>query len=146
MILDEKLEFCDATDVSAAAGTAVAGDVIDLDNLGRELIDTLYLVITVSTAFASGGSATVDFRLSSDSTANLATSATDHWTSGATAIASLTAGKTYIVPLPSNLGASYERYLGIRVVTATATTTAGSINAFLTNDVQRWKAYADAEN
>lgn len=144
MILDEKLEFCDATAVSAAAGTAVAGDVVDLDDLGRDLLDTLYLVIQVTTAFASGGSATVDFRLSSDSTANLATSATDHWSTGALAIAGLTAGKTFIVPLPKVN--DYERYLGIRVVTAVATTTAGSINAFLTLEPQNWKAYADAQN
>jgi hypothetical protein len=33
--------------------------------------------------------------------------------------------------------------LGILAVTATTTTTAGKINAFLTHDVAKYKAYAD---
>jgi len=43
-------------------------------------------------------------------------------------------------------GAVYERYLGILCVTATTTTTAGAINAFLTKDVSKWKAYPDGQN
>jgi hypothetical protein len=43
-------------------------------------------------------------------------------------------------------GNAYERYLGILCVTATTTTTAGAINAFLTKDVSKWKAYPDGQN
>lgn len=144
MILDEKLEFLDATSVAAAAGTAVVGDVVNLDDAGRDLLDTLYLVISVSTAFTSGGAATVDIRLTTAANAALDSGPVDIWTTGAQAYTALTAGTTYIVPLPKAL--AFKQYLGIRVVTATATTTAGSLNAFLTNDPQNWKAYADAQN
>lgn len=149
MILDEKLEFCDQTAASGSAGTALLGDQINLDDAGRELLDTLYLVIQVTTAFGqASGSPTVNFQLASDASASIATngSASIHWQSGALATSVLTAGKTFIVPLPSNEGVAYEQYLGILAVTASATTNAGAINAFLTNDPQRWKAYADAQN
>lgn len=149
MILDEKLEFCDATSVAAAAGTANVGDVIDLDDTTRRLAQTtLFLVISVSAAFTSGGSATVQFRLVSDGVATPATDGTEtvHWASDVFAVAALTVGKNIIVPLPSGSLVAYERYLGLQVVTAVATTTAGSINAFLVNDADEWAALADAIN
>jgi hypothetical protein len=43
-------------------------------------------------------------------------------------------------------GVAYEQYLGILCVTATTTTTAGKINAFLTKDVAKWTAYPDGQN
>jgi hypothetical protein len=49
----------------------------------------------------------------------------------------------FAVPLPLE-GNAYERYLGILQVTGTTAISAGAINAFLTFDVQKWKAYADA--
>jgi hypothetical protein len=146
MILDDRLEFADALNVFAAAGTAVVGDQIDLRQTsllaGTELLDTLYLVVQVTTAFV-GATATVDFRLTSADNGAITTNPTDHWTSGAIPVASLVVGARWIIPLPR---AAYRRFLGIRVVTATATTTAGAIDAFLTNDVQNWRAYADAVN
>jgi hypothetical protein len=89
----------------------------------------------------------VNILLSSDSTADLATSPTTHWQSGALAYDSAllaTLGTAFIVALPQ--GIDYERYLGLLVTTATATTTAGSINAFLTLDVDNWHPYPDAQN
>lgn len=148
MWLDERTEFCDDEDVSASAGTAVAGDVLDLGtavvNVGRG--EPIYLVIGITEAFASAGSATVNIKFSSDSTADLATSPTDHWETGALAFdaATLALGEKFIVALPQ--GQTYERYCGIRVVTATATTTAGSINAFLTEQPDNWHPYPDAVN
>lgn len=153
MILDELLEFADALDVSAAAGTALAGDVIDLGATPHDLGagQPMHLVIQVTTAFASGGSATVQFILASDDAAAIATdgSATEHFLSDTFAIADLVQGAVPVVaPLPTGIGTltEYERYLGVLVVTGAATTTAGSINAFLTKDVARWKSYADAVN
>ena len=69
MFIDTNLVFCDNEDVSAAAGTEVIASAIDLGAGGASVIGSdMHLVITVSTAFASGGSATVTFRLVSDST------------------------------------------------------------------------------
>lgn len=156
MILDELLEFADNVSVAAAAGTALIGDVIDLQ-VARDIGngEPLYLVIlTGGTEIITGGVAgTVKFQLASDAQAAIATdgTATVHHDTGtfvtddaAANSAALNAGGVIaIVALPME-GNAYERYLGILCVTATTTTTAGTINAFLTKDVARWKAYADA--
>jgi hypothetical protein len=149
VILDELTEFCDATALNTGgAGTYLIGDVIDTKsaaidpNTTKDLgFSEVYLVIRVATTATSGGSATGTFRLASDSTADLATSATVHFTSATFAVAAMTAGTTIaVVKLPSG---SYERYLGIQQVTGTAAFTAGAIDAFLTSDPNAWRAYAD---
>lgn len=156
MIMDERTEFCDATSVAAAAGTALVGDVIDLGTVARDIGNgqPLYLVITTATEIITGGAAgTVKFQLASDSTADLATSATVHIDTGtfvtddsAANSAQLNAGGViFCGPLPLQ-GNVYERYLGILCITATTTTTAGAINAFLTLDPRGWAAYAEGAN
>lgn len=93
-----------------------------------------WLVIQVLTAAAGGDAAkTVIFTLESDSTADLATSATTHWTSATLTGATLVAGyRVCAVRLPSE--ATYERYLGVRY-NVSATFTAFSVTAFLAKDV-----------
>lgn len=44
------------------------------------------------------------------------------------------------VQLPME-GTAYERYLAVQQVTGTTALNAGKVNAFLTTDVARWKAY-----
>lgn len=155
MILDSLLEFADATSVAASAGTALIGDVIDLQearDIGNG--EPIYLVIQCDTDIITGGSAgTVKFQLASDAAAAIATdgSATVHYDTGTIATGAAGAGLTdagatiAAIALPME-GAAYERYLGILCTTATTTTTAGAINAFLTKDVAKWKAYPDASN
>jgi len=57
-------------------------------------------------------------------------------------------GLIYMGPIPAGTSGNYERYLGILAVTATTTTTAGTINAFLTLDphMAAGKTYPDAIN
>lgn len=155
MILDERLEFADAVSVAAAAGTALIGDVIDLQT-ARDIGsgEPLYLVITVDTSIITGGNAgTIQFILASDAQAAIATdgSASVHFTSKAfvtddDALNDLDAGAVAVAVAIPMEGVAYERYLGILAVIATTTVTAGKINAFLTLDVAKWKAYADAAN
>lgn len=145
MILDELLEFCDATSAILNVGNAIIGDVVDLGaaptlkGIGNG--EPLYLVIQVDTTFV-GATSTTTFELSSDSTADLATSRTVHVSTGAIAVATLVAGYTLAIALP--IGATYERYLGLWETVATANVTAGKINAFLTHDVARWVALPNA--
>lgn len=154
MILDETLEFADAESVAAAAGTALIGDVIDLSAIQRDIGngEQLWLVITTATEIITGGVAgTISFALASDAAAAIATdgSATVHFqtkdfvTGDALANdAELNAGGVIAaVALPME-GVQYERYLGILCTIGTTTVTAGAINAFLTHDVAKWKAYA----
>lgn len=149
MILDETLEFADAVDVSAAAGTANIGDIIDLSLVSSDIGtgEMMYLVIQVTTTFTSGGAAVVQFALVSDATTTIAVdgSETRHALTDAFVFSTLTAGRNIIIPLPGGWPA-YERYLGLNVITSGATTTAGAINAFLTKDARAWSALPDAVN
>lgn len=152
MILDERLEFCDATSLNTgAAGSYLIGDVIDLGGAptnpgpGAGDSEDLYLVIQVDTTATSGGAATGQFHLCSDNAAAIATngSATYHFSTGAFALAALVAGaQLCAVQLPQG---TYERYLGILQTTGTAAFTGGKVNAFLTKRVPVIKAY-DAPN
>lgn len=147
MILDERLEFADALSCVANVGNAILGDVIDLKSpttapnttIDLEASD-LYFVILVDTAIV-GTTSTVQWQLCSDSTANLATSKTVHFDTGAIAEATLVAGyRVCAVKLPAG---SYERYLGIWQTVAVNNLSAGKINAFLTRDPALYRAYAD---
>ena len=155
MIFDERTEFADATSVAGAAGTALIGDVIDLE-VARDVGQgqPVYLVMTCATSIITGGVAgTINFALASDAQAAIATdgSATVHFQTKAfvtddDALNELDAGATIaVVALPME-GAAYERYLGILATIATTTVTAGAINAFLTMDPTGWKSYPDAVN
>jgi len=143
MILDERLEFCDATTVACNTTNNIIGDVIDLGasptlkDIGNG--EPLYLVIQVTASFTGAGNVTFD--LVSDSTENLATSKTTHITTGAIAYTVWVAGYTKIYTLPTEV--TYERYLGLWE-TASGNCTGGNINAFLTHDVTKWAAQPDA--
>lgn len=139
-ILDAFAEFSDAQAVTATA----ISNVMDLnsDNTLRGIGTgtPVYLVIKVPVAATAGGAATVTFSLESDSTADLATSPTVHWTSAVVPVATLTAGYR-VIAISVPIGKDVERYLGIRFTVATGPLTAGQFDAFLTLDVQEWNAY-----
>lgn len=156
MIMDERLEFCDAVSVAAGAGTALIGDVIDLGAAHRDIGQgqDVYLVITTDTEIITGGSAgTIKFQLASDSTADLATSATIHIDTGTFVTDDANANDSQMnaggiiccIQVPSE-GKVYEQYLGILCVIGTTTVTAGKVNAFLTLDPTGWQAYAEGAN
>lgn len=151
MILDKRNEFCDAVSLNTGgAATYNIGDVIDLGaarDLGGD--QALYLVINVDTGITAGSAGTVAFQLVSDGTDTIATNGTQtvHAVSPAfvtgtgTGTTTLAAGtRLMAVQLPME-GNAYERYLSVQQVTGTAAITAGKVNAFLTTDVARWKAY-----
>lgn len=159
MIMDDRLEFADAVSVAAAAGTALIGDVINTSSVARDLGQgqPVYFVITVDTEIITGGAAgTVKFQLVSDAQAAIATdgTATVHLDTGtfvtddaAANSAQLNAGEILFSGVLPAEGSVYEQYLGVLCVTATTTTTAGKINAFLTLDPPRGKKlYAEGAN
>lgn len=142
MIIDERTEFADAATITTTATTtAILGDVIDTGGDGINDVEGLYLVIQIDTAVTAAGSETVTFALVSDSTANLATSPTTHWTSPAIAKATLVAGY-YVAKIALPKG-TYERYLGVTTYPS-GTLTAGKANAFLTPNPTTYKTFADA--
>jgi hypothetical protein len=145
MILDESLEFSDA---QAVTSTAISTNVVDngatptTRDLGNG--DPLYLVVqTNTTCTDSGSDATLTVTLESDSTADLATSATTHFSTGALAFAAFKDAGTVLacVALPHG---NYERYMGVRYTVASGPLTAGAFDAFITANPQKWQAYPDA--
>lgn len=151
MILDERLEFADALAVAGAAGTVLLGDVVDLGAAARDigLGDELWFVMTTDTEVITAGAAgTIQFKLVSDAQAAIATdgSATEHLVTAALVTddaavndSRLNAGGLiYAARVPPG---SYERYLGVLSIIATAAVTAGKVNAFLTKDIAKWTAY-----
>lgn len=146
MLLDERNEFADATALNTGgAGTYLIGDQIDL-SVARDVGNgcCVFLVITVDTLPTSATSAaTAQFTLASDASAAVATdgSASVHYQTKAFAISGMAAGTVLAaVALPIE-GVAYERYLGLLQTTAGEAFTGGKVNAFLTTDVSRWKAY-----
>jgi hypothetical protein len=151
MILDERTEFFDAVNCQNEAGSDLIGDVIDLGIANRDPGNgqPLYLVIVVDTA-ADGGAGTngtTAFQLASDSIAAVAVdgSQTIHFTSKPHVLTDLTAGATFVFPLPVS-GLDYERYLGVQTVQAVEGEDALVASAFLTLDPTGWRAMADAAN
>lgn len=148
MILDNFGEFCDATALNTGgAASYLIGDVIDLGGTSQDVGtgEDIYLVITVDTAVDSAADNTVQqFHLASDAQAAIAVdgSATYHFSTAALAQTAIDAAGDVIatVRLPSG---NYERYLGILHTTSVAAATAGKVNAFLTKDISKWKAYPD---
>ena len=155
MILDELLEFADAVSVAAVASTFVVGDVIDLGAQSRDIGngEPLFLVIETDTEVITGGVAgTIQFDLVSDALATLGggvlANCTTHFSTGLLVTDDAAAndnrlnagGVIAVVALPPG---TYERYLGVLCTVGATTTTAGKVNAFLTHDVARWKAYND---
>jgi len=151
MILDERLEFADATSVGTPNNTTVnVGDIIDLGITGRDVGngEPLYLVIQVTTTLTSGGAAIVEFLLSSDATTTIGVDGTQtiHYRSDYFAVATLAAGYELVIPIPSR-SPTFERYLAFQIrETAGQALTAGNVNAFLTRDVYGSKSYPDAVN
>lgn len=135
MITDRLTTFCDGTSVAESVGSALVGNQIPITNL-RDVArgSPLYLVVTVGVAVDSAtDTSTIEFKLMSDDAAAINTSTgTVHYTSGAIAEASLTAGAMPVcVALPWE-GNAYEEYLGLVITVAGEDVTAGNIDAFLT--------------
>lgn len=136
--------FAEFSDAQAITVDAISTNVMARDGLGLTPNTTqqlgmvpCYLVLTVGTSFTDGD--TITFSLESDSTADLATSATTHWSSGSMSTTPLNAGTVIaVVPLPWG---QYEDFIGVRYNVGTGPLAAGTVNAFLTNQPQTWQAF-----
>lgn len=150
MYIDKQAEFSDA---QAVTSSAISTNVMDLyagtganavNNTLRDIGtgQDLYLVVITQTAATDTSSdATLAVSLESDSAVGLDSSATVHFTTGALAFAAFSPAGSVLaaVKLPSG---SYERYLGVRYTVASGPLTAGAFDAFLTTDVNVYRAYA----
>lgn len=153
MILDLQTMFSGAVAADGTktgqsiTATAISTNVLDLrqPNGAPTLVDEgilgtdVWLEVRAKTAAAGGDAAkTLTITLESDSTANLATSATVHYSTPAILGSAITAGALLArIKLPSG---NYERYLGLRY-TVSAGFTAFEVLAQLQLGVQANRAY-----
>jgi len=95
----------------------------------------MFMVISIHDAFTSGGSATVNFQLSTSAASNHS-SPVVLWQSGVLAFnnALLGAGKSFIFRIPKGA----LRYLRVNQIVAGAALTAGSFDAFITDNVDSY--------
>lgn len=147
MILDTQSRFSGT--VSAAGvvtgqgpltATAISADVIDLraPNSTPLIVDEAIgehgVLLLVKTIVAGAAGTSLTITLESDSTANLATSATVHASSGTIPVAQLTANRVlWRSPLPFG---DYEQFLGLRY-TIVGAMTGLTVEAFLTPVLDR---------
>lgn len=133
MFQDYQLSFSVDQEETAAEGHA-STNVIDLGPLlqGRSPVQgtVLEAIALVTTQFTSDGSATLTCAFQCDTAAAFG-SATELYSSGAIAVASLVAGyKLAHVRIPANC----ERYVRFYYTIGTAVMTAGAITAFIAID------------
>lgn len=122
------------SDDQAITGTAVSDDIKDIrvgsDNPTVDVAmgEEWRFSVIVTETFDALTSLTIT--LESDSTSDLATSPTVHFTSGAIALADLTAGSKVVdIALPRG---DYEAFLGARYTVTGANPTVGQVSAQLT--------------
>lgn len=134
MLIDKLLEFSDSQ--GAITASAISSNVYDraatptLKDIG--IGEPLWLVLQCDVT--GTGTGTLTASLESDSTADLATSATVHWTDSARGGTAMVAGTTLaLIPLPSG---NYEEFIGMRY-TISGTVGAVKLSAFIVKDVQK---------
>jgi len=132
LILDKNLILSDAQ-AETSTGTYLSDNIIDTVKVG-DAVNELYFVAYVETACTSGGSATVEIKLVTDSDVNIG-SPTVLWSSGAIPKASLVDKYCFgIVRLPK--ANKLERYIAAQIVIGTAALTAGAFDIYLTDNPQ----------
>ena len=137
MITDKLLRLSDA---QAILGTDLAAtDVIDL-SVARDIGEgtDLYMVVTVITAFAGGTS--IDFIVKGSTDATIVTGDTTLGSTGAIALASLTAGAQFVVRINPSIGSLGLRYIGA-FYDVTGTMSAGTVTTDIVTDIQDGKKY-----
>jgi hypothetical protein len=143
MIMDALQTFSTGVAVTASAvvgdyQTRVGASTNTLANEFGTCGEPLYLAVIVTEAFATATS--VNFALVSDSSTGLASSPTTHAQTGAIAIASLTVGATFYIPI--SYSQTCETYYGVYATVAGSSATAGKVTTFITNNFPSYKAYA----
>lgn len=143
MILDERNTFAKGEAIPTSAGTAVLGDVIDLE-VSRDIGNgrPVYWFVTVDEAGEDGTSLQVQLV---SSAAEALSAPNIHLQTAVVPVADLTEGKMLIMASLPLEGPTYLRYLGIRTVVA-GNFTAGSIESGLTLDPKGWRAYPEGDS
>lgn len=169
MLLDKRSELADAVAIDGAAGASWVnvGSVYDLRNVAPHGVSgegdnitidlgpaEVFLVVAAPVDILSTvGAGTLTLRVVSDavttpdvSTASVHLTTKAFVTNTAAGTTGLPAG-TVLLAIRLPTGVAYERYLGIQILrTTNAVATGAVLDAFVTTEARRWRAYADALN
>jgi hypothetical protein len=137
-LFDAMFDFSDAQDISQAAGTVASTNILDWvnDDLEMGAGEPVWLNVRIEEVVASATTnATLAVALCYDSVAPVDSSSTVIYTTPAIAEASLTAGAWVLrMPLPVNV--DEDNIMGLLYTIGTATTTTGTVNAWLDHGPQ----------
>ena len=140
MYVDALLTFSDAQAITSAAGSTNTIDLSAVRDIGTG--EDLYLVVSVQTALTHGGSNTsTAVAIEGDSTESFSPDGT--FTIGSFAAAAA-AGTTLIAKLSPGSAPLQYRYIRLKYTPAGADLTGGKFDAFITKDIAKFAAYADA--
>ena len=130
MLLDSSNQFS-ANQAVTALGSTASTNIIDLGiarDIGDAVTSSLYLLCQVATAFASGGSATLQVQVQSapDNGSGLPGTWSTIEQSDAIPVASLVQGYKF---LPGELPGGTQRFVRLNYAIGTAVMTAGTLKA-----------------
>ena len=133
MYVDKDLRLSDSQDLSQTAGSYYSTNAINLSGVVGDIGSgtPLYVVICIDAAFTSAGSATVKFEVIDEEDATLDGSSGVILSTKAFAYddTQIGVGKILVIPLPA--GIITQQYLGLKYTIGAATTTAGTVSAFV---------------
>ena len=128
MFVDRQLRLEDSLDLTGTATTTYSTNAINLSGVLGDIGvgSTLYMVICCEVAFTGAG--TVQFNIVDEADNTIDGSSVVIASTTTIAIASLTLGKVFAIPLPAGL--ITQQYIGMSY-TNSGTLTAGTISAFI---------------
>ncbi|HYD04114.1 MAG TPA: hypothetical protein VEC60_00225 [Reyranella sp.] len=145
MLIDKQNQFsADAGDSPTGTGSTASTNIVDLGiarDIGGAVTDQLALLCQVSTAFTSGGSATlqVQFQTAPDNGAGAPGTWATLAQSDTIPVAALVAGYRF---LPNEVPGPTQRFVRLNYVIGTAAMTGGAIKAALVPSLDVAPVYA----
>ena len=139
MILDAQNQFSDGQAITAAAASTNTIDLGAVRDIGTG--ESLYVVVNVTVALTDSGSdSTLTVALYGDSTTTFTPDGSqDLFTIPATTAA----GTVFIARLDPASAPLQYRYIQLYYTPNNGNLTTGTLDAHLTTNIDRWKAYAD---
>lgn len=133
MILDTQTRFSNAQSIAAAASTVVSTDVYDTGAAADVGVGQDEMLQIQLGAAVAGAGASVQFVLQTADDVGFSTNLTTFPLTAAIPVASLTANS---VQYRGRLPYGMRRFIRTAYIITGATTTAGTVTAFLANDLQ----------
>lgn len=139
MYVDALLTFSDAQAVTAAAASTNYIDLGEVRDIGTG--EPLYVVCLCDVAMTDAGSdSTLAVALEGDSTTTFSPDATDTLFTFSAASA---AGTVKIARLDPSMASLQYQYIQLKYTPANGNLSTGSFTAFITHNIDNYKAYAD---